>query len=136
MLQLSPTPQRIHCVRCPVTVHQFSNQTLAISYQGRLLARYDAAGGPLKPHPNKKRTGSAQGLASKAVRRLATHCQMRPESTFSHPHLGVRVEKSLSPKPQTNLRRTPRMSDSNPIALPERTSLIVRDSYCNHQSAE
>jgi transposase len=51
ILQLSPTPQRIHFVRCPVTVHQFSNQTLGISYQGRLLARYDAAGGPLKPHP-------------------------------------------------------------------------------------
>jgi len=100
MLQLSPTPQRIHCVRCPVTVHQCSDGTLGVSYQGRLLARYDAAGRPLHLSPNKERTGSAQGLASKAVRRLATHCQMRTQN----PHFptrtqravrGVRVEKCL-----------------------------------------
>jgi hypothetical protein len=60
MLQLPSTRQRIHFVRCPVTVHQFSNGTLGISYQGRLLARYDAAGRPLQPNPNKERTTSAR----------------------------------------------------------------------------
>jgi transposase len=53
ILQLPATRQRIHFVRCPVTAHQFANGTLGISYQGRLLARYDAAGGPLHPSPDK-----------------------------------------------------------------------------------
>ena len=44
ILQLPTTRQRIHFVRCPVTVHQFANATLGVSYQGRLLARYDANG--------------------------------------------------------------------------------------------
>jgi hypothetical protein len=39
ILQLPSTRQRIHFVRCPVTVHQFSNGTLGVSYQGHLLAR-------------------------------------------------------------------------------------------------
>ncbi|MBV9498289.1 MAG: hypothetical protein JO138_02840, partial [Acidobacteriaceae bacterium] len=37
ILQLPSSRQRIHFVRCPVTVHQFSNGTLGVSYQGRLL---------------------------------------------------------------------------------------------------
>ena len=73
ILQLPSTRQRIHFVRCPVTVHQFSNGTLGISYQGRLLARYDAAGGPLQPSPDKGRATRAQPLASTAVRRVARH---------------------------------------------------------------
>src|SRR5215471_3351252 len=47
ILQLPSSRQRIHFVRCPVTVHQFADGDLGISYQGRLLARYDASGGPL-----------------------------------------------------------------------------------------
>ena len=53
ILQLPATRQRIHFVRCPVTVHQFSNATLGVSYQGRLLARYDSSGGLLSTSPNK-----------------------------------------------------------------------------------
>jgi hypothetical protein len=88
ILQLPSTRHRIHFVRCPVTVHQFSNGTLGMSYQGRLLARYDATGGPLHPSPNKERAASAQRLASTAVRRLATHWRTPdPESTFFRPHL-------------------------------------------------
>jgi hypothetical protein len=49
ILQLPSTRHRIHFVRCPVTVHQFANGTLGISYQGRLLARYNAAGTALPP---------------------------------------------------------------------------------------
>src|SRR5438067_3403039 len=62
ILQLPSTRQRIHFVRCPVTVHQFSNETLGISYQGRLLARYDALGGPLQPNLDKGRTARASTL--------------------------------------------------------------------------
>ena len=44
-------PGRLHYVRCPVSgvpcpvlVHEFPDDTLGISYQGRLLARYTRAG--------------------------------------------------------------------------------------------
>jgi hypothetical protein len=53
ILQLPSTRHRIHFVRCPVTVHQFANGTLGVSYQGRLLACYDVAGEPLPLSPNK-----------------------------------------------------------------------------------
>jgi transposase len=81
ILQLPSTRHRIHFVRCPVTVHQFANGTLGVSYQGRLLARYDAAGGPLYPSPNKERSASAQRLASKAVQRVARHRRTRTENS-------------------------------------------------------
>jgi transposase len=81
ILQLPSTRHRIHFVRCPVTVHQFANGTLGVSYQGRLLARYDASGGPLQPKPNKERAASAQRLASKAVRRVATHRRTRSQNS-------------------------------------------------------
>src|SRR5215469_13082146 len=55
ILQLPSTRHRMHFVRCPVIVHQFSNGTLGVSYQGRLLARYNALGGLLQPSPNKER---------------------------------------------------------------------------------
>ena len=91
ILQLPSTRHRIHFVRCPVTVHQFANGTLGISYQGRLLARYDAAGAPLHPSPNKERAASAQGLASKAVRRLATHQRTRIQNL----HFSARTQKAV-----------------------------------------
>ena len=64
-LQLPATRYRNHFVRCAVTVHQFCHDTLGISYQGRLLARYDSTGQPLHPGPNKERAATAQRLASK-----------------------------------------------------------------------
>src|SRR6516164_3379912 len=60
ILHQCSTGHRLHFVRCPVTVHQFANGTLGISYQGRLLARYDAAGGHLHPSPHKAHPASAQ----------------------------------------------------------------------------
>ncbi len=87
ILQLPPTRQRIHFVRCPVTVHQFADGNLGISYHGRLLARYDAVGGPLHPGPNKERAASVQRLASQAVQRVATH---RPTPT-QNPHFSART---------------------------------------------
>ena len=47
ILQLPTTSDRMHFVRCPVIVHEFPNRTLGVSYQGRLLARYDDTGGSL-----------------------------------------------------------------------------------------
>jgi len=43
-LQLPRTPERLHYVRCQVTVHEFPERTLGVSYLGRLLARYDPDG--------------------------------------------------------------------------------------------
>jgi transposase len=40
-LQLPRLRLRRHYVRCPVLVHEFPDDTLGISHQGRLLARYD-----------------------------------------------------------------------------------------------
>jgi hypothetical protein len=39
VLQLPATRWRPHYVRCPVFVPEFPDDTLGISYQGRLLAR-------------------------------------------------------------------------------------------------
>jgi hypothetical protein len=47
ILQLPTTDERMHFVRCPVLVHELPNQTFAVSYQGRFLARYDRNGGSL-----------------------------------------------------------------------------------------
>jgi transposase len=81
-LQLPPSRERIHFVRCPITVHQFSDGKLGISYQGRLLARYDSAGALLHPATtaqNKVRAASAQppGQPTKAVPAAAPHWRTR-----------------------------------------------------------
>jgi transposase len=54
-LQLPPTAPRPHYVRCEVTVHEFPEGTLGISYQGRLLARYTAQGELLSQGPAPRR---------------------------------------------------------------------------------
>jgi transposase len=87
VLQLPQTRHRTHFVRCAVTVHQFADGNLGISYQGRLLARYDAAGQPLHPSSDKARAASAQRSASQAVRRVATHW---PTPT-QNPHFSART---------------------------------------------
>ena len=91
ILQLPSTRHRIHFVRCPVLVHQFSDGTLGISYQGRLLARYDGAGSPLQPSPNKERAVTAQRLASQTGRRVATQWRTRSQ----HPHFPTRTQKTV-----------------------------------------
>ncbi len=67
ILQLPPSRQRIHFVRCPVVVHQFANGSLGVSYQGRLLARYDPAGSLLQSSGIKERAARAQRLASEKM---------------------------------------------------------------------
>jgi transposase len=94
ILQLPTTRHRIHFVRCPVTVHQFANGTLGISYQGRLLARYDASGGPLQPSPNKERAAHTQRLASTAVQRVATHRRTRIQNPHFSAHTPMAGESA------------------------------------------
>jgi hypothetical protein len=48
-------------------VHRFSNDTLGISYLGRLLARYDSAGQPLHLAPTKERAATAQRWAGESM---------------------------------------------------------------------
>lgn len=67
VLQLPQTSYRTHFVRCAVTVHQFPTDTFGISYQGRLLARYDSAGQPLQQSLYKERAATAQRLASQPM---------------------------------------------------------------------
>jgi hypothetical protein len=43
-LQLPPSKERVSFARCPVTVHEFLDGTLGVSFQGKVLARYDQAG--------------------------------------------------------------------------------------------
>ena len=51
LLQLPPTKDRQHYVRCPVLVHEFVNGTLGLSYQGQLLARFNRQGSLLPAQP-------------------------------------------------------------------------------------
>jgi len=48
-LQLSPTDQRPHYVRCPVVVHELLDDNLAVSYQGKRIGRFDRQGQALLP---------------------------------------------------------------------------------------
>lgn len=91
VLQLPPSRQRAHFVRCPVIVHQFSDSALGISYQGRLLARYDSGGElqhPTATTPNKVRAARAQPLGPQtdAVPAAAMHSRTRSRNQhFSAP---------------------------------------------------
>lgn len=55
ILQIPETSQRIHYVRCPVTVHEFSDGHLGVSYQGKLLCEYLANGKPLAAQERKRK---------------------------------------------------------------------------------
>jgi transposase len=93
ILQLPTTRQRIHFVRCPVTVHQFANATLGVSYQGRLLARYDSNGGllPARPTPNKVRAAGAQPPGRPHKGRPG-RCNP-PPARIQNPHFFARTPK-------------------------------------------
>jgi len=47
ILQIPESYERLHFVRCPVTVHAFPDQTLGISYQARLIGKYQKDGKPI-----------------------------------------------------------------------------------------
>lgn len=52
-LQLPHSRERLRYFRCPVIVHELVNDTLAISYQGKLLARFNRQGALLLQNPSK-----------------------------------------------------------------------------------
>ena len=92
LLQLPPSRQRAHFVRCPVTVHQFCDGKLGISYQGRLLARYDSGSQLLHPAtitPNKVRAASAQPLGQQTNPGAAA--AMHSRTRFRNHHFSARV---------------------------------------------
>ena len=43
-LQLSSTRERMHFARCPVLVHRFLDDSIGVSFQGRLVGRFTADG--------------------------------------------------------------------------------------------
>jgi hypothetical protein len=55
-LQLPPSKERVRYFRCPVIVHELVDGHLAISFHGKLLARFDRQGAPL---PVSARIGTA-----------------------------------------------------------------------------
>jgi transposase len=59
VLQLPPPKERLHYVRCPVLVHELLDGTLGISFQGKLLARYDRCKG--QPLPLSRAARTARG---------------------------------------------------------------------------
>jgi len=88
-LQLPPDDQRAHYVRCPVLVHEFPDGELGVSYQGRLLARYDRAGQLLPapaPRPAVARKAQQTGTprAMSALPIVAPGASLRVASTAGH----------------------------------------------------
>jgi hypothetical protein len=62
MLQLPSTQSRYHYARCPVLVHELTKGTLAITYQGNLVAEYTTDGEVMrvnKPKRKKRTTRAA-----------------------------------------------------------------------------
>jgi hypothetical protein len=55
-LQLPPSRDRISFARCPVLVHEFLDGSLGVSFQGKVLARFDRDG---LPQPLLRRTDKA-----------------------------------------------------------------------------
>lgn len=55
VLQIPRRPDRVHFARCPVIVHVFPDESLAVSFQGSLLGRYTATGELVLPSKQKKK---------------------------------------------------------------------------------
>jgi len=87
ILQLPTTPPP-HSLR-PLSGDRppIYQNTLGVSYQGRLLARYDSSGAPLQLSPNNERATAAQRFASQAVQRIATQRRTRTQN----PHFSART---------------------------------------------
>jgi transposase len=60
-LQLTSSTWRAHFARCPVIVHELIDQSLAVSYQGRAIGRFDRCGErlPERSPARPGRTGTA-----------------------------------------------------------------------------
>jgi hypothetical protein len=63
ILQIPPSKDRCHFVRCPVTVHEFPDLTLGVSYQGKLLGHY-LGDGKIISFPSKRKNKSQKKQAA------------------------------------------------------------------------
>jgi Helix-turn-helix domain len=54
-LQLPASDERVSFARCPVLVHEHVDGTLAVSFHGKALARYDRQGSPITLHSNNRK---------------------------------------------------------------------------------
>jgi len=118
-LQLPTTPARIHFVRCPVLVHQFPNTTLGVSYQGRLLARFDADGSPLRSPIDKERANSAQQRSASTPKLSAA----------LHRTVGTDSESVVfRPRSQTSARSDGRKTRTSKTVAPQQLST----QQCGH----
>jgi transposase len=52
--QLPPTRRRPTLARCPVIIHELLDHTVAVSFQGRAIARFAPGGSPLPKKSNRK----------------------------------------------------------------------------------
>lgn len=55
-LQLPSTAERFHFARCKVVVHEFLDDTIGVSFQGRLVGRFTRDGATLKSAERPKKT--------------------------------------------------------------------------------
>jgi transposase len=102
VLQLPRTAERAHYVRCEVTVHEFPEGELGVSYQGRLLARYDGDG-QLLPAPTPRsaerkaqQTGTTRPLSSPPI--VAPGASLHLASTA-----GTQPASKIAPRATTRL---------------------------------
>ena len=113
-LQLPRTVERAHYVRCEVTVHEFPEGPLGLSYQGRLLARYDRDG-QLLSAPAATRKTQQTGT----TRRLSRAARVAPGAFVSV------ASKAVDRRGQPAGKSAPRAA-----APPPRRSPHARGSSC------
>jgi len=106
VLQLPASRYRAHFVRCAVTVHQFPDNTLGISYQGRLLARYDSAGQIRHPGIHKERAATAQAAVRPTAAVPSPAAQL--PARIQNQHFSVRA-------PDASERADEKMSLTQPL---------------------
>lgn len=65
-LQLDASRHRLHFVRCPVLVHELTDNTLAITFQGKVYGRFSSDGVPLKRDPSPNPTPLSNNASASA----------------------------------------------------------------------
>lgn len=113
ILQLPPSRHRPHSVRCPVLVHEFPDDTLGLSYQGRLLARYSAQGRSPRAPAGPRIGGMTYRTSVSAYAPDICNCPRQPSVGRGQ---GARVDgmqtsdsrtKSKDARPKRSLTSTP-----------------------------
>jgi hypothetical protein len=110
-LQLPRTVERAHYVRCEVTVHEFPEGTLGVSYQGRLLARYARDGQRLASSVHARgsscpQCGRRPGLPGTPCLHHTAFLPRRPQCGQQlHPSSAGRGTRVKNAKSKTKTRR-------------------------------